>query len=57
MVRNGRINESLLDESVLRVLTEKFRLGLFEHPFPVADEEIGEIFNCSGSKEVSLQYS
>jgi len=36
-VRLGRVDESRLDESVLRLLTQKFELGLFEHPF--ADEE------------------
>ena len=28
------MQESLLDEAVLRILTMKFRLGLFENPFP-----------------------
>ncbi|MCK9158987.1 MAG: glycoside hydrolase family 3 C-terminal domain-containing protein [Bacteroidaceae bacterium] len=36
LVKEGRIPESRIDESVRRILTIKFRLGLFEHPF--ADE-------------------
>ena len=37
LVREGRIPESRIDVSVRRILTAKFRLGLFEHPF--ADPE------------------
>ena len=33
LVREGRISESRIDESVRRILTVKFRLGLFEHPY------------------------
>ncbi|KQP01788.1 glycoside hydrolase family 3 protein [Leifsonia sp. Leaf264] len=36
-VRLGRVPESRLDESVVRLLTQKIELGLFEHP--LADEE------------------
>lgn len=37
LVRKGRISEALLDESVLRVLELKNRLGLFENPYKDAD--------------------
>ncbi len=37
LVREGRIPESRIDESVRRILSLKFRLGLFEHPY--ADEK------------------
>ena len=37
LVRKGRIREALLDESVLRVLELKNRLGLFENPYKDAD--------------------
>lgn len=33
LVREGRIPESRIDASVRRILTAKFRLGLFEHPY------------------------
>ncbi len=36
-VRLGRVEESRLDESVVRLLTQKFELGLFENP--LADEQ------------------
>ncbi len=37
LVKEGRIPESRIDESVRKILTIKFRLGLFEHPY--ADEK------------------
>ncbi|WP_036876558.1 glycoside hydrolase family 3 N-terminal domain-containing protein [Xylanibacter oryzae] len=33
LVREGKIKESRIDESVRRILDIKFRLGLFEHPY------------------------
>jgi len=33
LVEEGRIPESRIDDSVRRILTVKFRLGLFEHPY------------------------
>ena len=33
LVREGRIPESRIDESVRRILTAKFELGLFENPY------------------------
>lgn len=38
LAKEGVIEESLLDESVLRVLELKNRLGLFENPYKDADE-------------------
>ncbi|MEU3861381.1 glycoside hydrolase family 3 N-terminal domain-containing protein [Streptomyces sp. NPDC028722] len=32
-VRAGRISEARIDDAVSRILTQKFRLGLFEHPY------------------------
>lgn len=32
-VRSGKVNEGTIDDAVGRVLTAKFRLGLFEHPY------------------------
>ncbi|RAX45242.1 glycoside hydrolase family 3 protein [Arthrobacter sp. AQ5-06] len=37
LVRNGRVAEERLDVSVRRLLSEKFRLGLFENPFVDVD--------------------
>ncbi|MEU3295606.1 glycoside hydrolase family 3 N-terminal domain-containing protein [Streptomyces longwoodensis] len=32
-VRAGRVSERRVDDAVARILTQKFRLGLFEHPY------------------------
>lgn len=32
-IQDGRVDAALLDHAVLRVLRQKFELGLFEHPF------------------------
>ena len=42
LVRDGRIRESRIDESVRRLLRDKFRLGLFDNPYvdPDAAERI-----------------
>lgn len=37
-VRNGQLNEETLDESVRRVLTIKFNMGLFENPYCDAEK-------------------
>lgn len=39
MVRSGEIDEKLVDEAVLRILTLKNKLGLFENPYRDADEK------------------
>jgi len=39
-LRDGTISQAALDEAVSRVLTVKFRLGLFEHPY--TDQESAE---------------
>ncbi|MGG4504094.1 glycoside hydrolase family 3 N-terminal domain-containing protein [Paenibacillus polymyxa] len=57
LLEEGKINIQLLDETVLRVLTEKFRLGIFENPFPSSYEKIEEVFNKEESKKISLKYA
>jgi beta-glucosidase len=39
-VASGKVDEKLIDESVMRILTLKGKLGLFENPFRGADEEL-----------------
>lgn len=46
LVEQGRISEERIDESVRRILTLKFELGLFENPYPRNDR-----FNRIGSAE------
>lgn len=37
-VREGKLDEALIDESVRRILTIKFEYGLFEHPYVDVDK-------------------
>ena len=37
LIRAGRVSEARVNDSVRRLLREKFRLGLFDHPFVDAD--------------------
>lgn len=39
LIEEGKVDEKLLDEAVLRVLELKNKLGLFENPYKDADEE------------------
>ncbi|WP_147804547.1 glycoside hydrolase family 3 N-terminal domain-containing protein [Alkalicoccus halolimnae] len=43
LVEEGEVEEDLLDESVLRILQLKNKLGLFENPYRGADEETERI--------------
>ncbi|WP_036318664.1 glycoside hydrolase family 3 protein [Microbacterium indicum] len=40
LVRVGRVSEERIDQSVRRLLREKFRLGLFEKPYVDVDEAV-----------------
>ncbi len=52
--RTGEADMAVLDQAVLRVLTEKFRLGLFEHPFPEENEAI--LARFADAKAKALAY-
>jgi beta-glucosidase len=39
-VESGKVDEKLIDESVMRILTLKDKLGLFENPYRGADENL-----------------
>lgn len=43
LVRQGRVSSARIDDAVRRILTAKFSLGLFEHPFadPALLSEVG----------------
>jgi len=53
LVRSGQVSEARIDVSVRRLLRDKFRLGLFDHPFvdPDAAERIvgNERFRAAGA--------
>ena len=54
LVRSGRISEQRIDDSARRILTYKFRLGLFEHPF--ADpEKTMQVRLCPEHRRTSLE--
>ncbi|GGH10553.1 glycoside hydrolase family 3 N-terminal domain-containing protein [Paenibacillus segetis] len=41
-IENGKVNESLIDEAVLRILKLKHKLGLFDNPYRGANIELEE---------------
>lgn len=52
---SGEADLKLLDTAVLRVLTAKFRMGLFEHPFALQGDELRDVFYEEHDREISLQ--
>ncbi|WP_150268335.1 glycoside hydrolase family 3 N-terminal domain-containing protein [Paenibacillus tepidiphilus] len=56
LVREGAIEQRMLDEAVLRILKLKEKLGLFENPLRGADPAAeAEIMRCAEHREVSRQ--
>lgn len=53
--QNGEADTAILDEAVLRVLTAKFRMGLFEHPYALEGEELEKAVCHREDREISLQ--
>jgi beta-glucosidase len=53
LVKNGRISEKQINESLHRVLTSKFELGLFESPYADA-EKANQIVRCNEHKNLAL---
>lgn len=51
----GVADMSILDTAVLRVLTSKFRMGLFDHPFGFEPEIVRARFGTEDARELSLQ--
>ncbi|MGO4822647.1 MULTISPECIES: beta-glucosidase BglX [unclassified Flavobacterium] len=39
LVKEGKVNETLIDDAVRRILTVKFELGLFDDPYRYCDEK------------------
>lgn len=52
---SGEADMALLDRAVLRVLTAKFRMGLFEHPYALEGEELKAAVCREEDREISLQ--
>ncbi len=54
--RRGEADVEILNRAVHRVLTAKFRMGLFEHPFALSGKELKQSFaSTAEDREVSLQ--
>jgi len=53
-IREGMVSEDVLDRSVRRILTAKFRLGLFENPY--VDPSLAEQINdCREHRAIALE--
>lgn len=55
MFENGQADIHILDNAVRRILTAKFRMGLFEHPFAMEGEALHETMTEGVEKAVALQ--
>jgi beta-glucosidase len=53
LVEEGEISMERIDESVSRILTLKYKLGLFDNPFP--EKQAGVQFDKPEYKELALQ--
>lgn len=56
-VEKGLVEEKYVDISCLRCLELKFKLGLFENPYPAAENVIEEVFNNPEDNKKSLEAS
>lgn len=54
LVQSGKISEKQIDESLRRVLTCKFDLGLFDNPF-VDTAKADQIVRCPEHKQLALE--
>lgn len=52
-VKNKEVDEALIDRSVKRILTAKFEMGLFEHPYPDL-EDLPAAFNNTDNDTAAL---
>lgn len=55
LFQSGEADIAILDRAVLRVLTAKFRMGLFEHPFALQGEALRKAFSEPKDRELSLR--
>ena len=55
MFQSGEADVAILNRAVMRVLTAKFRMGLFEHPFALQGEELRKAFSVPKDRELSLR--
>lgn len=50
---DGRADMAVLDRAVERILTAKFRMGIFEHPYAFSGDELKAQFHTKEEQEVS----
>ena len=55
MFASGKADLAILDRAVLRILTGKFRMGLFENPFAMQGDELRRLVIRKEDREVSLK--
>ena len=56
LVREGKISEDLIDESCMRILELKNKLGLFENPYKDADEtKEKEVILCKEHRDLARE--
>lgn len=52
---SGKLDIQILNRAVKRILTEKFRRGLFENPYALEGERLSEVFHTGEANETTLQ--
>lgn len=52
---SGKADIRILDSAVLRVLTAKFRMGIFEHPFALEEDALDDAFSRPSDDEIMLR--
>ncbi len=55
MFAEGKLDMEILDRLVLRILTAKFRMGLFEHPFALSGGELEEQMHRPEDRAITKQ--
>jgi len=55
LVREGKVDETLVDEAVRRILKLKFELGLFDRKRYPAIERVPEVVACREHREAALE--
>lgn len=55
LFKTGEADIAILDRAVLRVLEAKFRMGIFEHPYALDDEDLEKLLNQEEDEAVARQ--
>jgi beta-glucosidase len=53
--KTGKADIDILNNAVRRILTAKFRMGLFENPYALSGEELKKAFHCTNDEAIKLQ--